>query len=164
MKLPAAPARLAKRRMSAIGEMVALFDSSWTAEAHAVLTKLQIAFSVLAGLGISVFGIAMYSNANVAQVPGWLAPVAWGSFGLICASCVGVVVTLALDHEKEPGSDDEEAELLPVDEPLPDGEEIVPDLTTVENAEMESDEPAQMEFAEPGSEETVEFSTLPPDE
>jgi hypothetical protein len=129
-----------------------------------VLTKLQIAFCVLAGLGIIVFGVAMGSNVNVARVPGWLAPVAWGSFGLISVSCIGVVVTLALDREKEPGSDDEESELLPIDEPLPEGDETEPDLTTVETTEMESTEPAPMEFVEPGNEETVEFSTLPSDE
>jgi hypothetical protein len=147
--------------------MVALFLPPRTAEAHSVLTKLQIAFSVLAGLGITVFGIAMGSNVNVAQVPGWLAPVAWGSFGLIAASCVGVVVTLALDHEKEPKSDDDdEAELLPVDEPQTEGDDISPDLTTsedatAENAEKESAEPSQPELAEHGSEETVEFSSFP---
>ena len=138
-----------------------------------MLTKLQIAFSVLAGLGVTVFGVGMIAaekqqaqpqSANVAQLPGWLAPVAWGSFALIAASCVGVVVTLALDREKEPGSDDEESELLPVDEPLPEAEETTPDLTTVETTETESTEPAQMEFVEPGNEETVEFSTLPSDE
>ena len=139
-----------------------------------MLTKLQIAFCVLAGLGITVFGVGMIAaekqqaqppNASAAHVPGWLAPVAWGSFGVITLSCLGVIVTLALDREKEPGSDDEEeSELLPVDEPEPEGEELTSDLTTVETTETESTEPAPMEFVEPGSEETVEFSTLPSDE
>ena len=105
---------------------MALLVSPWTAEAHSVLTKLQIAFCVLAGLGMTVFGVGMIAaekqqakppNASAAHVPGWLAPVAWGSFGVISLSCLGVIVTLALDREKEPGSDDEESELLPVDEP-----------------------------------------------
>lgn len=142
-----------------------------------MLTKLQIAFCVLAGLGIAVFGVGMIAaekqqaqpqNASAAKVPGWLAPVAWGSFGLIGVSCLGVIVTLALDREKEEGADDEEEEeeLLPVDEPQPEGDEAVPDLTTVEDAAptVEHEEPGPMEFAEPGADETVEFSTLPPEE
>jgi len=143
-----------------------------------VLTKLQIAFCVVAGLGVSVFGIGMIAaekqqaqpqNVNAAKVPGWLAPVAWGSFGLIVASCAGVVVTLALDREKEPGidgEDEDEEELLPVDEASSAEPETVPDLTTVEDTSSETTEavhsvPAEMEFTEPGTEETIEFSTLP---
>jgi hypothetical protein len=169
--------------------MVGSFVLPWTAEAHSVLTKLQIIFCVLAGLGIVVFGVGMISNVNVAKVPGWLAPVAWGSFGLIAASCVGVVVTLALDREKEPDLDEDEAELLPIDEPgseepgsdepRAEEDEVAPGLTTVADTEtiaetdietVESEpaevapEPAQIEFAEPGNDETIEFSNLPLDE
>lgn len=179
-----------------------------------MLTKLQIAFCVLAGLGIVVFGAGMFSNVNVAKVPGWLAPLAWGSFGLVLASCAGVVVTLALDREKEPGSEEdeeEEEEHAELEEPA--GEEATigsvadakdlgvvhseehseehveehgeehgavhseehceeplaehPDasgLTTVEDTEFQESEAEPMQFAEPGSEETIEFSSLPSDD
>lgn len=133
-----------------------------------MLTKLQIAFCVVAGLGIVVFGAGMVSNINVAKVPGWLGLVAWGSVGLVLASCAGVVVTIALDRERPPADEEEEeeSELLPVDEPLPPGDETVPDLTTTEQTEIATEPavPGEMEFTEPASEETIEFSTLPTDE
>jgi hypothetical protein len=147
-----------------------------------VLTKLQIAFCVLTGLGLIVFAAGMYAAekqgenrvANAGKLPGWLAPVALGSIGLSLASCVGVLTTLALDREKPPEpEEDEEAELLPVDEPLPQGtepeaEDLAPDdLTTVGGAETATFEAAAMEFTEftePGDAETIEFSTLPQDE
>ena len=153
-----------------------------------MLTKLQIAFCVVAGLGIIVFGVGMVSNVNVAKVPTWLAPVAWGSFGAIMASCVGVVATLALDRDKPPASEEEEeaeeeeSELLPVEEstdetvgetvgePGADVDETASDLVTVEttetapSAEPQAFDEEPMEFVEPGSAETIDFSTLSEDE
>jgi hypothetical protein len=140
------------------------FVPSFIAEAYAVLTKLQIVFCVLAGLGIIVFGIAMFSNVNVAHLPSWLAPVAWGSVGLMAVSCAGVVATLALDRDKPAGDDDREEELLPVEGPVPETEETTPDLATAEQTEMESIESIPTDFSELGNEETIEFSTLPSDE
>jgi len=87
-----------------------------------VLTKLQIGFCILAGVGIVVFFVGMITNVNVATVPGWLGPVAWGSFSLMVASCLGVVVTLVMDRDKpakpadESGPDEEEPP-QPQDEP-----------------------------------------------
>jgi len=129
-----------------------------------VLTKLQIALGVLAGLAIVVFFAAMWSNRDVAKVPGWLAPVAWGSFGVVMASCVGVMVTLALDREKPDEPEEEESELLPVDESPPEGEKPPAEEPTAEHAETDMLETEPMEVTEPGSEETVEFTTLPSDE
>ncbi len=127
-----------------------------------MLTKLQIGFCVAAGVGIVIFTAGIFSNINVARMPVWLAPVIWGSFILVIGSCIGVVATMVLDREREPGDDDdEEAELLP-DDPLSD--EPMPELTTQETAVPATIEPSSMEFAEPGSEEMVEFSTLPDDE
>src|ERR1700676_4696622 len=87
-----------------------------------VLTKLQIGFCILAGVGIVVFFVALITNVNVATVPGGLGPVAWGSFGLMVASCLGAVVTLVLDRDRpaqpadESGPDEEEPE-QPQEEP-----------------------------------------------
>jgi hypothetical protein len=75
-----------------------------------VLKKLQIAFCILIGLGIVVFFVAMITNVNVPVLPKWLGPVAWGSFGMMVACSLGVVVTLALERERKPKPVREEAE------------------------------------------------------
>lgn len=136
-----------------------------------MLTKLQIGFCVAAGVGIVIFAAGMFSNINVSHVPGWLAPVAWGSFVLVVGSCVGVVATMILDREKEPGDDEEEEAELPPETPPPDEstpdittDGSVPELTTEETSEPMAPDLGTIEFAEPGSEEAIEFSTLPTDE
>jgi hypothetical protein len=105
-----------------------------------VLTKLQIGFCILAGVGIVVFFVAMITNVNVATVPGWLGPVAWVSFGLMVVSCLGVVVTLVLDRDKparpadEAGPDEEEPE-QPQEEP-PESPLAEEELTHHDDSDM----------------------------
>jgi hypothetical protein len=139
-----------------------------------MLTKLQIAFGVAAGLAILVFGAGMVSNVNVARVPGWLAPLAWGTFGLVVVSCIGVATTLVLDREKESPSDEEKAEKSPADEQSPgqqpaEESEVAPQPTDLEQIEADAVdaaafEPGTLDVVEPAGDETVEFTSLPLDE
>jgi hypothetical protein len=113
-----------------------------------VLTKIQIGLCILTGVGLVIFIAGILMNRDVTTVPGWLGPAAWGSFGLMVACCLGVVVTIALDRERpakskdEPGADGDEAEAKPPEGPL--AEENVPDF--------EHEEPTQVEH---GTEPTM---------
>jgi hypothetical protein len=137
-----------------------------------MLTKLQIAFGVIAGLALVLFGAGMFASSNVLHVPAWLGPLAWGTLGLVIVSCIGVLVTLVLDRDRPPGSDKkdkdvEASEITPEleasadDDLMPTG---APDLAEIGQTEFDASEAVPMEFTEPGSEETIEFSTLPPEE
>ena len=136
-----------------------------------MFAKVQIALGVVAGLALVLFGAGMFANSNVAHMPAWLGPLAWGTLGLVILSCIGVLVTLVLDREKPPGSEeddeDTEASETPSAAKSSDDEDLMPtetpDLAELGQTEIDASE-APMEFTEPGSEETVEFSTLPPDE
>jgi hypothetical protein len=141
-----------------------------------MITKLQIAFGFVAGLALLLFFAGMVSNVNVARVPSWLSPLALGSLGLVVAACVGVGVTLVLDRERPPGSDEDEedeegekaeaasdevsetskkAKSAEEDELLPTES---PDLADLGQTEVDAAE-APLEFTEPGGEETIDFST-----
>jgi hypothetical protein len=86
-----------------------------------VLTKLQVLFSILAGIGIVVFCVAMVSNVNVPTVPDWLSLVAWGSFGVMVGSCLFVVIALALEFRKKAKIAKEPEETAHTDELEPVG-------------------------------------------
>ena len=79
-------------------------------EVPAVFSKIQVALCILAGVGIVVFVFGVTTNLQVKQfgpVSGLNGLLAWGSFGLVFASCIGVVVTQALEFRepKEPKHD-----------------------------------------------------------
>ncbi len=113
-----------------------------------MLTKLQVGFCIAIFVGLAVFAAAIFTNKDVATMPGWLGPAAWGSFGLMVVGCLGVVVTIALDRERpakskdEPDSDDEEPAVEPPEAPI----------AADEGPEFEHDEPTQVEH---GTEATL---------
>jgi hypothetical protein len=104
-----------------------------------VLSKIQVALSILAGVGIVVFVFGVTTNLQVKQfgpVSGLNGLLAWGSFGLVFASCIGVVVTQALEFRepkepKEPKAT-KEPEAEPVAEQVAPGEELAPVVATAE--------------------------------
>jgi hypothetical protein len=105
-------------------------------EVPAVLSKIQIALSILAGVGIVIFVFGVTTNLQVKQfgpVSGLNGLLAWGSFGLVFASCIGVVVTQALEFRepKEPKAL-KEPEAEPVAEKVAPGEELAPVVATAE--------------------------------
>ncbi len=90
-----------------------------------MLKKLQVIFSILAGLALIVFIIAVCTNVNVPTIPTWVAPVVWSSLGLIAVCCLAIVITLILELiEREPKEEDEL-----VEEPFTD--ETVEELAAV---------------------------------
>jgi hypothetical protein len=93
-----------------------------------VRKKLQITFSVLAGLALIVLVVAVTTNINAPTVPGWVTPVVWACFGLVAVSCLVIVGTLVMELlEKDEEDEDEEDEL---EEPVVD-EEVAEQLAAV---------------------------------
>ena len=65
-----------------------------------MLSKIQVALCIVAGAGIVVFMAGVATNMQVKQfgpVSGLLGLLAWGSAGLVFASCIGVVVAQTLE-------------------------------------------------------------------
>jgi hypothetical protein len=101
-----------------------------------VFSKIQVALCILAGVGIVVFVFGVTTNLQVKQfgpVSGLNGLLAWGSFGLVFASCIGVVVTQALEFRepKEP-KPPKELEAEPIAEKEVPGEELAPVVATAE--------------------------------
>jgi hypothetical protein len=131
-------------------------------------------FTVLIGLALVVFAVAIVTNVNVPKVPNWLAIVVWSTFGVMVACCLGVVITLMLEYreKKEPDEDEladdepvaEEGELAAVGAPteMDAGEGIVDAGAEPgeeshfggehESSEFESHEEAHFEANEPAGE------------
>jgi hypothetical protein len=101
-----------------------------------VLSKIQVALCILAGAGIVVFVFGVTTNLQVKQfgpVSSLAGLLAWGSFGLVFASCIGVVVTQALEFRepKEPKAP-KEPEAEPIVEKEAPSEELAPIIATAE--------------------------------
>ena len=77
-----------------------------------MLTKLQIALGILAGVAIVVFFVAIITNAQVKNfetVPGWQPMVVWASFGIVMVCALGVIVAQILEFS--PPKEKKEAKL-----------------------------------------------------
>jgi hypothetical protein len=109
-----------------------------------VLSKIQIGLCILAGVGIVIFVAGVMTNMQVKQfgpVSGLLGLLAWGSIGLVFASCVGVVVaqTLELREPKAPKEPKEEKAVAePVAETEAPSEELAPVVATAEEPAAEA--------------------------
>jgi hypothetical protein len=101
-----------------------------------VLSKIQVALCILAGVGIVVFVFGVTTNLQVKQfgpVSGLNGLLAWGSFGLVFASCIGVVVAQALEFREPKGpKTPKEPEAEPIAGTEVPGEELAPVIATAE--------------------------------
>jgi hypothetical protein len=109
-----------------------------------VLSKLQVALCILAGVGIVVFIAGVMTNIQVKQfgpVSGLLGLLAWGSVGLVFASCIGVVAAQVLETReprapKKPKKVEEEAESTAEKEAA--AEDLAPVVATAEEPAVEA--------------------------
>jgi len=65
-----------------------------------MLTKIQIALGVVAGVAIVVFFVAIITNAQVKNfeaVPGWQPMVVWAAFAIVIGCSLGVVAVQILE-------------------------------------------------------------------
>jgi hypothetical protein len=113
-----------------------------------MLSKIQIALCILAGVGIVVFIAGVATNMQVKQfgpVSGLVGLLGWGSVGLVFASCIGVVVAQSLELRgprapKEPKVKKEKAEPTAEKEAEREaaGEELAPAVATAEEPVAEA--------------------------
>ncbi len=108
-----------------------------------MLSKIQVALCIVAGAGIVVFMAGVATNMQVKQfgpVSGLLGLLAWGSAGLVFASCIGVVVaqTLELREPKAAKERKKEKEAEPVAETEAPSEEVAPAVATAEELVAET--------------------------
>jgi hypothetical protein len=108
-----------------------------------VLSKIQIALCIVAGAGIVVFIAGVATNMQVKQfspVSGLNGLLAWGSVGLVFASCIGVVVAQALElrEPKAPKERKKEEEAESIAEAEAPSEEGAPAVATAEEPVAET--------------------------
>jgi hypothetical protein len=105
-----------------------------------VLSKLQVALGILAGVGIVVFIAGVITNIQVKQfgpVSGLNGLLAWVSVGLVFASCIGVVVAQVLEIREPKAPKAPKEELEPVAGTETPAEELAPAVATAEEPAAE---------------------------
>jgi type VI protein secretion system component VasK len=127
-----------------------------------MLTKVQIALGIVAGVAIVVFFVAIMTNAQVKNfetVPGWQPMVVWAAFGIVIVCSIGVIVAQVL--ELRPPKEKKEAEPAEGEAEAPAEEMATVGAVSTETAKEEGEHAADLGTTEAIAEEPSPLGDFP---